>query len=204
MYEDSTSGPIGGQFITDSDIRTTYEEVSSRGFSRLVKTRRQGRWFMLKGLKEGASSIYLEFLKKEFALMADLDHPNIVKAFAKEINKELGPCIVMEYVDGMTLDEFLKTNPSKAARKKVVDQIADAVSYIHSKQVLHRDLKPANILVTRNGGNVKILDFGLSDSDDYAILKQSAGTMAYMSPELLSGEKIDARSDLYSFGLIFR
>ncbi|MBR1573833.1 MAG: serine/threonine protein kinase [Bacteroidales bacterium] len=207
MNDASTSGPIEERFLSADDSRSTYEPLPSHGFNQLVKVRRQGRWFMLKGLKEEfrAQAIYRELLKKEYALMAGLDHPGIIKAFAKEINEELGPCIVMEYVDGMPLNDFLATRPTTAVRRKITDQLTDALSYIHSKQITHRDLKPGNILITRNGANVKIIDFGLSDSDDYAILKQSAGTRAYMAPEQLQGlEATNYKSDIYSFSLILR
>lgn len=119
--------------------------------------------------------------------MVQLDHPNIVRVSSKEVNEEFGPCIVMEYIDGVTLDQFLDTKPSRQARRKVVDQLVDALAYIHGKQIVHRDLKPSNILITRNGNNVKIIDFGLSDADDYAILKQTAGTLKYMAPEQING-----------------
>ena len=83
--------------------------------------------------------------------------------------------------------------------------MVDALCYIHSKQIIHRDLKPSNILVARNGNNVKIIDFGLSDADDYAILKQPAGTMKYMAPEQKESDtKIDGRADIYAFGLLLR
>ena len=116
MNDASTSGPIEERFLSADDSRSTYEPLPSHGFNQLVKVRRQGRWFMLKGLKEEfrAQAIYRELLKKEYAMMAGLDHPCIIKAFAKEINEELGPCIVMEYVDGMPLNDFLATRPTTA------------------------------------------------------------------------------------------
>ena len=81
----------------------------------------------------------------------------------------------------------------KKLSRKIVSQLCDVLEYIHSKQVIHKDLKPENILITHNGQNVKLIDFGLSDSDDYAPLKFHAGTQAYAAPELLSGGKIDCR-----------
>ncbi len=211
MTEDYTSGPLNNMFIYVDELQTVSEVVACRGFNQLLKVKRQGRWFLLKGLKPEyqAQAVYLELLKKEYELMVQLDHPNIVKAYSKEVNEELGPCIVMEYIDGVTLDKFLEGQPSQQACRKVVDQLVDALLYIHTKQIIHRDLKPSNILITRNGNNVKIIDFGLSDADDYAILKQSAGTVKYMAPEQKewlqgTGRTIDCRSDVYSFGLLLR
>lgn len=75
------------------------------------------------------------------------------------------------------------------------------MSYFHTKGIIHRDLKPSNILITRNGGNVKVIDFGLSDSDEYAILKQPSGSVKYSAPEQSEGDvAVDLRADIYAFG----
>ena len=98
MDDNSTSGIIDGSFITETDALTVYESSSSRGFNQVVKVRRQGKWFILKGLKPEYrdQQSYVELLKKEFDLGIQLDHPNIVKILAKEQNPEIGACIVME------------------------------------------------------------------------------------------------------------
>ena len=89
--------------------------------------------------------------------------------------------------------------------EKIFNELLDAMDYFHSKQIIHRDLKPSNILITNNGNNVKIIDFGLSDTDDYVILKQAAGTRKYAAPEQLSPNNIiDCRADIYSLGIILK
>ena len=201
--ESSSSGIVQNEFLTAEDTLTSYSELACSGFNRIFKIKRSGKWFLLKGLKQEFRNnpTYLELLKKEFALTSQLDHPNIVKAIAKENDVRIGPAILMEYIDGDTLDVFLKKNPSKAIRQKVITELLDALQYIHSKQTIHRDIKPSNILITHNGSNVKIIDFGLSDADGYAILKQAAGTKKYAAPEqLLAPKDVDCRTDIFAFG----
>ena len=193
-------------FFTAEDNITEYFEITTQSkYNTFYKIKRFGRWFLLKGLKPeyATQPLYVSLLKKEFELSAELSHPNIVVTLLKEDNPRIGPAIMMEYIDGVTLDQFLATNPTVEQRQKVVLQLLDAMQYIHSKQITHRDLKPSNILITRNGLNVKIIDFGLADADNYAIFKQPAGTVSYAAPEqMTSGAMIDCRTDIYSFGLI--
>lgn len=193
-------------FFTAEDNITEYFEITTQSkYNTFYKIKRFGRWFLLKGLKPeyATQPLYVSLLKKEFELSAELSHPNIVVTLLKEDNPRIGPAIMMEYIDGVTLDQFLATNPTTQQRQKVVLQLLDAMQYIHSKQITHRDLKPSNILITRNGCNVKIIDFGLADADNYAIFKQPAGTKSYAAPEqMVSGSTIDCRTDIYSFGLI--
>lgn len=78
----------------------------------------------------------------------------------------------------------------------------NAVAHIHDKGIVHRDLKPSNVMVTDNGLHVKLVDFGLADADNYAVLKQPAGTLKYMSQEQKKVAKTDVRNDIYSLGIV--
>lgn len=202
----STSGPVASQDVNISDHFTGYKELPSNGYSRLFRAQRYGQWYMLKGLKPeyAADPQYTAMLAKEFALTVELNHPNIVRALNHEQDAVVGDCIVMEYVDGRTLDDFLKENPSQEVRKLVVKELLFAMDYFHRKQVVHQDLKPSNILITHDGNHVKIIDFGLSDSRRFAILKEPAYTQSYAAPEQLSGDEVDNRTDIYAFGLILK
>lgn len=157
---------------------------------------------MLKGLKSEfrKQETYKALLHKEFDILISLQHPNIVTASSIEEVAELGTCIVMEWIDGITLQEWFEHKTSRG--EAIFLQILDALSYCHAKQIVHRDLKPSNIMITHNGNHVKLIDFGLSDSDSYAIFKQPAGTPGYISPEQEISRKADIRNDIYSLGCI--
>lgn len=117
---------------------------------------------------------------------------------------ELGHCILLEYVDGISLREWIDRGLlTRPLADKLIGELCDALSYMHTRQVIHRDLKPENILVTFNGNNVKLIDFGLSDADDFDVLKIPAGTRCYVAPEVLkAGEAVDLRADIFSLGVI--
>lgn len=192
----------GEQLFTE--LREVY--VSSAGYERLFYGRRYGRLHILKTLKPAyaGNPFYEEALHKEFSIGYRLEHPHIVRVLGWETLPDLGHCIVMEYIDGMTLRQFMeqgKQTPELA--RKFVCELCDALGYLHNKQIVHRDLKPENILITHNGYNVKLIDFGLSDSDDYDILKLPAGTRYYLAPEALTpGQPLDCRADIFSLGVI--
>jgi hypothetical protein len=147
--------------------------------------------------------MYEDLLRKDFNIGFSLQHGHICQYYAYSYIPEIGNVIVMEWVDGVTLEQMLpQLRRDKKLAMKVVRELCDALDYMAQKQVYHRDLKPENIIVTHNGNNVKIIDFGLSDSDSYASFKAPAGTRMYASPELLAGEQIDGRSDIWSLGVI--
>lgn len=175
---------------------------SQNGVFILYRCQSEGRYYVLKALQPDyrGQQVYEEMLRKEYEIGAALKHPNIREYYDLFEHPLLGNCIRMEWVDGSPLaaDSVLP----KSVRRRLLSQLLDAVAYMHLHQVIHRDLKPDNILVTRNGQNVKLIDFSLADSDSYSILKASAGTPLYASPEQLEGRKGDCRSDIYSLGVI--
>lgn len=180
--------------------------TSPNGPIEIYTANRYGKRYVLKGLKEQFRNdpIYTMSLAKEFEIGIQLDHPNIRRTIGLENIKGLGRVIVLEYIDGSPLESLL-ASPSltMSAARTIAAQIADALRYVHSKQVYHRDIKPANILVSHNGNVVKIIDFSLSDSEDFIILKNPSGSRRYMAPEL-SGPDVrpSAVADIYSFGVV--
>ncbi|MCQ2304534.1 MAG: protein kinase [Bacteroidales bacterium] len=203
---------LNSGFIEENDINVAnhFTEIqlihpSKNGYSEIYKAKRFGKWHTLKRItdKEKDNVRYQNLLEKEFEIAIQLSHPNIVQTISLEEIPDLGTCIVQEFIDGLTLDEFLaKIHPNKQQTKTLLCEICDALEYIHAHQIVHRDLKPNNILVTRDGNHAKLIDFGLADTSSYDILKEPAGTTGFASPEQQSTDKIDNRSDIYALGAI--
>ncbi|MBR1410878.1 MAG: serine/threonine protein kinase [Prevotella sp.] len=185
-------------------------ELTSTGYCSLYKAKRYGRWFLLKSLKTevAADQAFQQLLRKEFEILMQLQHPAVMQAIGMESvmlpQGGLRLCIVAEWIDGQTLADFLLVKPSLQERRRIARELVEAVAYIHSQQIVHRDLKPSNIMITHNGNYVKIVDFGLADTDSHAILKQPAGTQRYMSPEQTLMAEPDVRNDIYSLGIIMQ
>lgn len=169
--------------------------------SRLYRVSRAGKYFIIKTAKEN-SGAYMDLIRREYELSIALSHPYIVSVFTFEETTPVGPGIVMEYIDGHTLTEFLAQNPSRKLRQRAIDQLLDAVAYLHRKGIVHNDLKPDNILISRVDNTLKIIDFGLSDNDAYFLYKGLGCTPQYASPELKANKQTDCRSDIYSLGLL--
>ena len=204
--DSSASGYLSDSFEGISQTFTDVEILSTSEVNVVAKAKRYGRWWLLKGLRKevAAEAGYQQRLRKELEILMLLQHPNVVAAYGIEVVEGLGRCIVMEYVDGVTLKEWLAEKPSRRMRLRVMLEIADAVAYIHTKGIVHRDLKPTNIIITGNGRHVKLIDFGLADTDSHTILKQPAGTPDYMSPEQRQTAVADSRNDIYSMGVIMQ
>ncbi len=207
--EERESGFLGnpkGEF----EIKTGFTDVEIIRVSEInviAKGRRFGRYWLLKGLikEKRRSPSAQRRLQKEFDLQSRLLNPGIAQAIAFEEVDDLGLCIVSEWIEGESLAEILKKGEiSKQERRRIMKELLSTVSYINSCGVVHRDLKPSNIMIRKAGGGVVLVDFGLADTDDYAELKQSAGTPGYVSPEQEKEGGAKVTDDIYSLGVIIR
>jgi serine/threonine-protein kinase len=154
-------------------------------------------------------------LEREARVLAELSHPNIV-ALYDFVKTESQMYLVLEYIRGFSLAEVLAKKPR--LRPEVVAgigvEVARALAHAHERAVVHRDVKPANVLLTREGG-VKLVDFGiaqrarlptgdepLGSGPQGEVAEQTFGTPAYMAPEQILGDDVDARSDVFSLGVV--
>ena len=204
-YDSSTSGYLLDSFEGISRQFTDVTILRTSEVNIVAKAKRYGRWWLLKGLNKQVANetAYIQRLRKELELLMQLEHHFVVSTVGLEIVEDLGNCIVMEYVEGTTLKEWLREKHTYKDRKRIAIQLGEAVDYIHTKGIVHRDLKPENIIITKNGNSVKLIDFGLADTCSYAILKQPAGTPQYMSPEQMQMAVADVRNDIYSLGIVY-
>ncbi|GEM_PF-560541 len=153
-----------------------------------------------------ADAEFRQRFQQEAQVIARLQHENIVTVY--DIESDRGTFfIIMEFVEGVSLQELLRTGrrlaPERAAR--LVAQVARALGYAHNKGIIHRDIKPDNIMVVDDEQKAMVMDFGIARVADSTLKTQtgvSMGTPKYMSPEQARGQHVDARSDLYSLGVV--
>ena len=144
--------------------------------------------------------------KNESKAISILSHPNIVKVYDVSVTDQL-QYIVMEYVDGITLKEYLKQRGGVLTWKETVyfaTQVLGALQHAHAKGIIHRDVKPQNIMLLADG-SIKMMDFGIarfSRAQSQTVSDKAIGSVHYISPEQAKGDRTDARTDIYSVGVM--
>ncbi len=154
--------------------------------------------------------LFVERLKREGKLMAELKHPNVLSIYDAAVLKDGTPYLVLEYIKGEDLQKKLMREEKLSQRTavRIAIEVCEALSAVHKIGIIHRDIKPANVLLGQNG-SVKVTDFGISKdtrSDDshtsLTMTGTTVGTADYMSPEQTKNEELTPRSDLYSVGVL--
>jgi serine/threonine-protein kinase len=178
-----------------------------------------GRQVVVKVMHDHVASDpkFRDRFQRETLMMARFQHPYVVTLFDASLNDPQGPCIVMEYIKGITLDTLLQRNnrltPTRIVR--LLGQLCEALQAAHTQGIVHRDLKPTNLMVVDPDTpyeKIKVMDFGLAKLIDnervpvHQVTQTGAdfavGTPGYISPEQVRGDEMDHRSDLYSVGII--
>ena len=161
----------------------------------------------LAGLEPDAEREYRERFVLEAQAAGQLSHPGIITVFDVGEDPETGaPYLVMEYVDGKSLDQHLSGENARlplGTALQLTQELAEALDYAHAQGVVHRDIKPANIMITGDG-HAKIADFGIAKLNQTQMTQHGRvlGSPAYMAPEQLRDGGVDARSDLFSLGVV--
>ena len=184
------------------------EEIGSGGMAIVYKARdyKLSRLVAIKVLKQefALDETILNKFKKEALAAGSLTHPNIVAVY--DLGHEIGcDYIVMEYIDGITLKEYIKRRDMLSSEEvvKIAIKIAEALKVAHAGGIIHRDIKPQNIMVTPSG-DVKVTDFGIAKAATQTTVTatgETLGSVHYLSPEQARGGEVDIRSDLYSLGI---
>jgi serine/threonine protein kinase len=168
-----------------------------------------GHQVAIKLMRKGMNKIEaFQSFYSERQVLAHLEHESIVKAFDDGTTEEGLPYFVMEYIDGLPLDEYCDNNSLSVRRRlEIFQRVCSAVHFAHSKQVIHRDLKPSNILVAETDAP-KLIDFGIAKrlgrdcKEEHLAKSLRALTPAYASPNQIQGKVVTIDDDIYSLGVL--
>ena len=198
-----TSGPIRPLSSQELGVNhlTDYELLSDSGHNLVYRAQMGGKWVVLKAAKptEGEQTRNQLLLEREFEIMHRLDSIYVVQTIAMVNDPQLGRSILMEYVHGRSLDKFVAGNPTSTERRRVADELMEALIFLHERQIVHGDLKPSNILITDSGNHVRLIDFGFSDNEAF-IAKNIGTSPSISSPEQLPTNVLKPERDIYALG----
>ena len=198
-----TSGPIRPLSSQELGVNhlTDYELLSDSGHNLVYRAQMGGKWVVLKAAKpaEGEQTRNRLLLEREFEIMHRLDSIYVVQTIAMVDDPQLGRSILMEYVHGRPLDKFVAGNPTSTERRRVADELMEALIFLHDRQIVHGDLKPSNILITDSGNHVRLIDFGFSDNEAF-IAKNIGTSPSISSPEQLPTNVLKPERDIYALG----
>jgi serine/threonine protein kinase len=213
----SDFNPVGASGLNAGDFVGPYELIRLLGAGGMAEVwlarRADGAFKRDVALKLPLLTRRRKDLEQRFVherdILASLEHPNIARFYDAGVDADGLPYLSMEYVKGQTLMGWCDTRALGVEQRLALFlQVLDAVEYAHEKHVIHRDLKPSNIFVTESG-QVRLLDFGVAklleqeaDQTQISRIYGQALTPDYASPELLRGEPVDPRSDVYSLGIL--
>ena len=191
----------------DAPVKASYTEykvISSQGYCMIVKCRKGDQTVVLKTLKDAyrERALLRNALKREFKQCQRLNHAGIVRYQGLVEVDGYGLCLEEEYVEGRTLQAYLKESHTDDEKLGIINQIADALRYAHQQGVIHRNLKPSNVLVANQGDYVKLIDFSVLSPED---VKLTADTTRFMAPEIKDETMAaDGTADIYSLGTIMK
>ena len=198
-----TSGPIRPLSSQELGVEhlADYELLSDSGHNLVYRAQMGGKWVVLKAAKptEGERTRNQLLLEREFEIMHRLDSIYVVQTRSMVDDPQLGRAILMEYVNGRPLDKLVAENPSSTARRRVAEELMEALIFLHERQIVHGDLKPSNILITDSGNHVQLIDFGFSDNEAY-IAKNIGTSPSISSPEQLPTDVLKPERDIYALG----
>ena len=198
-----TSGPIRSLSSQELGVNhlTDYELLSDSGHNLVYRAQMGGKWVVLKAAKptEGEQTRNQLLLEREFEIMHRLDSIYVVQTISMMDDPQLGRSILMEYVHGRSLDKFVAGNPTSTERRRVADELMEALIFLHERQIVHGDLKPSNILITDSGNHVRLIDFGFSDNEAF-IAKNIGTSPSISSPEQLPTNVLKPERDIYALG----